>query len=44
LEAPKKELDLTNPWNKFQHDHAGSGLSKQTLSKMYRYHKQQKIQ
>ena len=44
LEIPKKELYLTNQWNKFQHDHAGSGLSKQTLSKMYRYHKQQKNQ
>ena len=30
--APKKELDLSNPWNKFQHEHA----------KMYRYHKAKK--
>ena len=35
----KGDLDLSNPWNKFQHEHAGKGLSKQTLSKMYRYHK-----
>ena len=38
--TPKKEMDLTNPWNRFQHEHAGQGFTKQTLSKMYRYHKQ----
>ena len=39
FKSSKGELDLSNPWNKFQHDHAGKGLSKQTLSKMYKYQK-----
>ena len=28
-----------NPWNRFQKDHKGLGLSKQTMSKIYQYEK-----
>jgi len=28
-----------NPWNRFQRDHKGLGLSKQTMSKIYQYEK-----
>ena len=34
-----RDLNLSNPWNKFQHEHAGQGFSKQTLSKLYQYEK-----
>ena len=33
------DLNLSNPWNKFQHEYAGQGFSKQTLSKLYQYQK-----
>jgi hypothetical protein len=40
--SPKKEMDLTNPWNRFQHEFAGQGFSKQTLSKLYQFQKKKK--
>jgi hypothetical protein len=40
--SPKKEMDLTNPWNRFQPDFAGQGFSKQTLSKLYQFQKKKK--
>ena len=32
-----KEMAPANPWNKFQHEHRGKGLSKRTMAKMYQY-------
>lgn len=32
-------LDLSNPWNRFQHEHAGQGFSKKTLSRLYQFYK-----
>jgi len=37
-ETPK-EGTPTNPWNKFQKDHAGKGLSKKTMSQIYQFQK-----
>ena len=34
-----KEGTPNNPWNKFQKDHAGKGLSKKTMSQIYQFQK-----
>jgi hypothetical protein len=34
-----KEKDLSNPWNRFQRENRGKGLSKTTLAKIYQYEK-----
>ena len=38
--SPKGETDIKNPWNKFQHEWAGKGFSKKTLTKMHHYYKE----
>ena len=37
--ASPKENDITNQWNRFQHEHRGKGLSSSTLAKMYKREK-----
>ena len=39
VQRSPKEKDLSNPWNKFQHENRGKGLSKATLAKIYQYEK-----
>ena len=39
--APK-ESTPQNPWNRFQKDHKGKGLSKKTMSQIYQYEKTKK--
>ena len=34
-----KEKDLSSPWNRFQRENRGKGLSKTTLAKIYQYEK-----
>ena len=38
-----KESAPTNPWNQFQKDNKGKGLSKKTMSQIYQYEKAKKL-
>ena len=42
-QSPQRETDIKNPWNKFQHEWAGKGFSKKTLTKMYHYYKEKNM-
>ena len=39
LHESPKETPPINPWNKFQWEHGGKGLSKQSMAKLYQYSK-----